>query len=106
MFNNPSTKADSIFNASQKRDAAKEMADRQRAALDAKLAKLRALLLAKQEAEKKLAKEKAEQEAARLKAAKATAPKKRVRRKTDREATSLEAAKARAPKKRARRKAA
>ncbi len=81
MFNNPSTKAESFFNASQKRDAAKEMADRQRASLDAKLAKLRALLLAKQEAEKKLAKEKADQEAARLKPAKVIAPKKRARRK-------------------------
>lgn len=82
MFNNPSTKADGVFNASQKRDAAKEMADRQRAALDAKLAKLRALRLAKEEAEKKLAKEKAEKEAAELKSTKATTQKKRVRRKT------------------------
>ena len=82
MFNNPSTKADSIFNASQKRDAAKELADRQRAALDAKLARLRALLLAKQEAGKKLAKEKADKEAARLKAATAPSQKKRARRKS------------------------
>ena len=82
MIHNPSTKADAIFNASHKRDAAKEMADRQRAALDAKLAKLRALRLAKEEAEKKLAKEKADKEAALLKSTTAAAPKKRARRKS------------------------
>lgn len=57
MISKPSTKADAIFNASQKRDtAAKEMAVRQRAALDAKLAKLRALRLAKEESDKEAAK--------------------------------------------------
>jgi hypothetical protein len=70
MINNPAAKADSFFNASQKRDAAKDMAARQRAALDAKLAKLRALRLAKEEADK---------EAAKLKSTRATAQKKRAR---------------------------
>lgn len=73
MNNNLSTKTDAIFNASQKRDAAKDMAARQRAALDAKLAKLRALRLAKEEADK---------EAARLNAPAVTAQKKRARRKS------------------------
>lgn len=74
MINNPSTKADAIFNASQKRDAVKEMAARQRAALEAKLAKLRALRLAKEEADKK---------AAKLNSATGTARKKRPRKRVN-----------------------
>lgn len=70
MISNPTTKGDAIFNVSQKHDAAKEIAARQRTVLDAKLAQLRALRLAKEEADK---------EAAKVNPAEPTVQKKRTR---------------------------